>query len=226
MSKVGILFPAYNEEKNIKIVIEEAKKYLPNSKILVVDDGSTDKTFELASRMGVDVLRHEKNKGKGEALKTGFKYFLNQPVDFVIVCDTDRQYRVEESIKILEALKENKGDFVTGYRNPKDIPYANRMGNFIWRTLFNFLFGTNYKDTNCGFIGLNKIALKKIKKIHGGYIIENSMLTDCIRNNLKVFQVPVRVHYGKRIIRKFARMFFGVLIFILIEGFKYRLGIK
>lgn len=226
MGKLGVLLPAFNEEKNIQAVIDDTRMHLPESEIVVVDDGSVDKTFELAIGKGVTVLKHENNKGKGEALKTGFKYFLNQPVDFVIVSDTDSQYKLEEASRILEALESQKGDFVTGYRNPKYIPYANRMGNFIWRSLFNIFFGTKHKDTNCGFIGLNRNALEKIKNIHGGYIIENSMLADCAKNNLKVYQVPVRVYYGKRKIRKFARMFFGVLTFIFVEGFKYRLRIK
>lgn len=227
MDKVGVLLPAYNEEKNIQIVIKEAKKHLPNSKIVVVDDGSTDKTFELARKMNVKVIRHEKNKGKGEALKTGFNYFLSEfPVDFLIVADADRQYRLEDAPKLLEVLKKQKADYVTGYRIPKDVPFANRFGNFIWRKLFNFFFGLKLKDSNCGFIGLNSNAIKKIKNIHGGYIIENSMLADAVRNNLKIQQVPVRVFYGKRKIIKYARMFFGVLIFILIEGFKFKLGIR
>jgi glycosyltransferase involved in cell wall biosynthesis len=226
MSKIGVLLPAYNEEKNIRIVINEAKRFLPNSKIVVVDDGSIDKTYELAKKTGVTVIRHEVNRGKGEALKTGFNFFSKVYVDYVIVADTDRQYRLEDATKILEALENQKADYVTGYRIPSDVPFANRVGNFIWRKLFNFFFGLKLKDSNCGFIGLNRNALKKIRNIHGGYIIENSMLIDCVRNNLKVVQVPVKVFYGKRKIRKFAKMFFGVLIFILIEGFKYRLGIK
>lgn len=62
MVKIGILLPAYNEEKNIQAVIRDAKKFLPNSKIVVVDDGSNDRTFELVKRMNVLILRHEKNR--------------------------------------------------------------------------------------------------------------------------------------------------------------------
>lgn len=159
-------------------------------------------------------------------MKTGFSYFLEESTDFVIVADADRQYNLEEAPKILKPALDGKADLVTGYRLPRDIPFANRFGNFIWRNLFNFFFGTNFRDTNCGFVCLNRNALKKIKNIHGGYIIENSMLADAVKNKLKVIQVPVRVHYAKRKIRKFAKMFFGVLIFILVEGFRYRLGIK
>jgi len=223
MSRLGLLLPAYNEEKNIQAVIKEAKKFLPADEILVVDDGSLDRTSELASKMKVKVLRHEKNLGKGEALKTGFKYFLTKPIDFVIVIDTDMQYRPRDAWIILEALENKKGDFISGFRIPADMPYANRAGNFIWRTLFNLLFGAKLKDISCGLIGLDRMALKKIKNVGGGYIIESSMFVDCVKGKLKIHQVPVKVYYGKRKIGKFARMFFGVLFFILNEGIKYRL---
>ena len=223
MKKVGLLLPAYNEERNIQIIIKDAKKYLPGSKIVVVDDGSMDRTSELASGMGTTVLKHGKNMGKGNTLKTGFKYFLKNPVDFLIVTDTDGQYKIKDARKIVAALENNKGDVVSGYRTPSDMPYANRAGNFIWRTLFNLFFHTNLKDTNCGFIGFNRKALKKLRRVYGGYIIENSMLADCVKEKLKVVQVPVRVYYGKRKITKFARMFFGVLFFIFTSGVRHRL---
>lgn len=221
MEKVGVLFPAYNEEKNIRKVIRDAKKIFPNASIIVVDDGSTDRTYELAKREKVIVLRHPVNRGKGEALKTGLGFFREAKVSYVIVADADRQYSIEDAPKILKALK--NADLVMGYRIPSQVPYANRMGNFIWRKLFNFFFWTKLKDSNCGYLGLNKKALKEISNICGGYIIENAMLANSIEKGLKIAQVPVRVKYKKRKIAKFARMFFGVLFFIVKEGIKYRL---
>jgi glycosyltransferase involved in cell wall biosynthesis len=224
MIKVGLLLPAYNEEKNIQSVIRDVKKYLPDSEILVVDDGSRDKTYQLASRMGVKVLKHEKNRGKGEALKSGFKYFLNRHIDFVVVIDTDRQFAVKDGLKILNALESGKGDFVGGYRIPSDIPYANRAGNFLWRIIFNLFFGTKLKDIGCGFIGLNKNALKKMKNVYGGYIIESSMLINCINKKLGVFQVPVKVYYKnyyeRLSIKKFSNMFLTVSLFIVVNGMR------
>jgi glycosyltransferase involved in cell wall biosynthesis len=220
MKRIGVLLPAYNEEKNIRSVIRETKRILPGVKIVVVDDGSKDRTFEIAKSENVIVLKHKKNMGKGEALKTGFRFFSRR-VNAVVVIDADRQYPVRYAKKILEGLEE--ADYVTGYRLPSDVPYANRMGNFVWREVFNLLFGTKLKDSNCGFVGLNRKAMEKIKNIHGGYIIENAMMADAVRSGLKVKQVPVRVTYGKRKVSKFARMFFGVLFFIFKEGLKYRL---
>jgi len=220
------LVPAFNEEDNIKELITRLKKL--DIKIIVIDDGSTDSTPEIVKKLGVILLRHEKNKGKGEAIKTGFKYILQKHPEakFVVLVDADMQYLPEDVGKILKPLEEGEADFVTGYRNPGEIPYANRIGNFGWRVLFNFLFGTKLKDTNCGFVGMTRNAIKKIKNIHGGYIIENTMLRDAVKNRLRIKQVPVKVVYGRRRVGKFAKMFFGVSIFIIVEGIKFRLGIE
>ena len=220
------LVPAFNEEKNIKELIRRLKKQ--NVKIIVVDDGSTDSTSSIAKKLGVTLLRHEKNKGKGETIKTGFNYLLKNHSDakLIVLVDADMQYLPEDVGKILKPLEDGEADFVTGYRNPKSVPYANRIGNFGWRVLFNLLFGTKLKDTNCGYVGMTKEAMKKIKNIHGGYIIENTMLRDAVKNKLRIKQVPVEVVYGKRRVGKFAKMFFGVLIFIIVEGMKFRFGIE
>jgi hypothetical protein len=111
-----------------------------------------------------------------------------------------------------------------GCRNWRKVPYTNAMGNFVWRMLFNFFFKTKLKDTNCGYLGLTRKAIKKIGRVHGGYIIENSMLRDVVKNEMKIKQVQVNVKYRNRRIPHFLRMFFGVLIFIIVEGFKYRLS--
>ncbi len=220
--KIGILLPAYNEGKNIVTAIRECRRHWPSSKILVIDDGSGDDTYNIAKRSGAIVLRHENNRGKGEALKTGFAFFQKSDIDCILVVDADMQYGLEDSDKIVKGLEEGY-DVVTGYRIPSEIPYANRMGNFAWRSLFNMFFGASFKDTNCGYIGVRREALPKIKHIHGGYIIENSIFADCVRGRLKVRQVPVHVSYGRRKVPKFAKMFFGVLLFIVAEGLKYRI---
>jgi glycosyltransferase involved in cell wall biosynthesis len=227
MSKSAIILPAYNEEENIEVVIKEAKKFLPNSLIVVVDDGSKDRTFELAKKSGVIVLRHEKNKGKGEAIKTGFNYLKDKNIDYIIVADTDRQYDIKDAPKFIKTLEEGRADFVMGKRDWSKVPFRHRFGNLIWRKFFNLLFKKKLEDTNCGFVAFSRKAMEKMKDyIHGGYILESEMLITMVKNNLKIAQVPVKVTYRKKSgISRGIRMVLGVLIFILIEGIKYRLKI-
>ena len=227
MGEIGILLPAYNEEKNIQVVIKEARKYLPNPKIVVVDDGSTDRTNELAKKERVTVLKHDTNKGKGESLKTGFEYFLNASpeANIVVIADSDRQYSIKDSINLIKPLKNGKADFVMGCRDWNTIPFRHKLGNLVWKTTFNLLLGMSLKDTNCGFVALSRKAIKKMKQTYGGYIIENMMLVEMLKNNLRIEQVPVNVKYkGKRDIPSGIRMVLGCLIFIVKEGVKYRLG--
>jgi hypothetical protein len=135
------------------------------------------------------------------------------------------QYSPGDSIKILDPLIKDKADFVMGYRDWSKVPLRHNFGNLIWRGVFNLFFETKLKDTNCGYMGLSKKALKKIRKVHGGYIIENMMLVEALKHKLRIKQVPVSVTYKyKRNIFSGLRMGFGVLVFIIIEGVKYRLS--
>lgn len=224
--KAVALIPAYNEEKTIKKVISEINQIGLNP--IVIDDGSTDRTSEVAKKSKAIVIRHSENKGKGEAIKTGFEYILKDlpEVNNIVIVDADLQYSAKESIKLLKYLESGEGDFVMGYRNWKTVPFKNKLGNFVWRTCFNILFSTKLKDTNCGFMALSREAVSKMGRAYGGYIIENMMLVDALKNNLRIKQVPVSVKYKKnrRSVVGGIRIVLGCLIFIVKEGFKYSLG--
>ena len=223
------LVPAFNEERNIKEVILRLKKH-KNVNVIVVDDGSTDATPRIVRNLGTVLVRHETNKGKGEALSSGFNYILkNCPkAKFVVVIDADMQYLPEEAMRLLKPLEEGKADFVSGYRNWSEVPLRHRLGNFVWRRFFNILFGTDFKDTNCGYISLTRDAMKKIKKsIRGGYNIENSIFIGAIKSRLRIKQVPVTVIYREKSkVPRGISIVLGVFIFIISEGLKFRLGIK
>lgn len=224
MKSIGLI-PAFNEEKTIREVISRIKNV--NLIPIVIDDGSSDKTYELAKKSGAIVIKHLINKGKGEALKTGFEYVLkNLPdIESIVIVDADLQYSAKESIKLLKPLEEKEADFVMGYRNWRTLPFRNRLGNFVWRTTFNLLFKTKLKDTNCGFMALSRRAMSKMRRAYGGYIIENMMLVDVLKNKLKIKQVHVTVKYRrKRNIISGIRVVLGCLIFIITEGIKYRLS--
>lgn len=225
MDTVGLI-PAYNEEDTIEEVIRRITK--DSSLIpLVIDDGSVDGTYHIAKKTGAAVIRHKKNKGKGEALKTGLNYIRkNYPrIKYIVIIDGDLQYPPEETFKVLKPLKKGEADFVMGYRKWKTIPLRHRLGNFVWRISFNLLFRTNLKDTNCGLVGFTRKSIGKIGNIHGGYIIDNMMLAKAVENGLRIKQVLVSVHYREKSgIRRGIRMVLGNLIFIVTEGIKYRLS--
>jgi glycosyltransferase involved in cell wall biosynthesis len=217
------IVPAYNEEKNIYEIVKRLRKM--KFKVIVVDDGSKDRTYELAKKAGAIVLRHKTNKGKGEALKTAFEFARKRKIKNFVIIDADLQYLPEEARKILEPIKRGEADLVMGYRNWREVPFRHKLGNFVWKTLFNILYGTKFKDTNCGYTAFGERAIKEIKNIHGGYIIENSILSDAIKNRIRVKQVPVKVFYHKKSgIKRGIRVVLGVLIFILKEGLKHKLS--
>ncbi|MBI1979108.1 MAG: glycosyltransferase family 2 protein [Candidatus Aenigmarchaeota archaeon] len=227
MSRFAVI-PAFNEEKNIERIVTELKKI--DIRPIVVDDGSTDNTFDICSNNGSTILRHDVNKGKGEAIKTGFDYLLKNHPDFThaIVMDADLQYSPEETMKIFSFLESKNLDFVMGQRDWGKVPFRHRLGNFVWRKTFNMAFRTKFKDTNCGLMGFNRDAVEKLRaNILGGYIVDNSILIGAIKNNLKVDQIPVKVSYHKKSgVGRGVRVVLGVLFYILKEGLKYRFGKK
>ncbi len=215
-----IIIPAYNEEKTIAEVVKRSKRFTKT--IIVVDDGSKDKTAAVAKRAGAVVLKHKTNLGKGESLKTGIELAKKKRLDRIVIIDADLQYNPEDIPKIKDAL--GKSDFVMGYRDWKLVPFRHWLGNFVWRSMFNLFFGTKLKDTNCGFIAMNMEAAEKLN-FGGGYIIENAMLASAIENKLKISQVKVRINYHHISgIPRGVRIVLGLLIFIIRKGLKYRLG--
>ena len=223
MTKYAALIPAFNEEKSIHEVIYNLKKN-PDVDVIVIDDGSKDNTAEIVKKHKVILLRHKFNKGKGEAIKTGINYILRKhPAKYIVLVDADMQYHPSEALKLLKPLEQG-ADFVSGFRLPSHIPYANRMGDGGWKLAFNLFFKTNFFDTNCGLIAFDRKAAKVIlKNTYGGYIIENAIKIKVVEGKLKIAQIPVSVRYGKRRVSKFAKMFFGNSWFIFVEGVKYRI---
>lgn len=229
--KAACLIPAYNEERNIREVVERTEKTGIFREIIIVDDGSKDSTAEIAKKLSsgktrVTLISHEKNRGKGEALKTGFDYVLKTDSDVAVIMDADMQYPPEQAGKIIEPIAKGRADFVMGFRDFRKVPFRHRLGNFVWKTSFNILFGTRLKDTNCGLMALSRKAMENAS-VHGGYITENAMLASMVKKGLRIEQVPVSVDYHRAsAIRRGIRMVSGVLFFIIKEGLKYRLGIK
>ena len=190
-----ILIPAYNPSAELEIFVGELIKSF--SRIVVVDDGST-KGLEFFDAIrdlpGVELLRHQINRGKGAALKTGFRHIGN--VD-TVTADADGQHAVRDVIKVARALNSHRGGLVLGVRAFKgEVPFRSRFGNF-WTRLFFFLFSSVYvSDTQTGLRGIPAGLTEKISSLPGdGYEYEMAMLTNVRIHPEKPLEVPIETIY-------------------------------
>lgn len=184
----------------IKIVCNYKKHF---NKIVVVDDGSGDEynsIFKELSDMGVIVLTHALNYGKGRALKTAFNYVLNnyKDVDGVITVDSDGQHLVSDAIKCSDALINSENKLVLGTRNfdEDNVPLKSKVGNKLTRNLLKILCGISISDTQTGLRAININDIKKFIYTKGErFEYETNMLLDAKKYNIKFEEVPIETVY-------------------------------
>jgi len=153
------VIPAFNEEKTINNIIRKTKKYV--NKVIVVNDASTDSTYDIAKKAGATVINHKKNMGLGKSLRDGFDYALKINADIILTLDADGQHNPEEIPKFLNAIRNGYG-VVIGERDLKKYPITKKIGNFFLNIVTNIISGTVIRDTESGFRAFDREALKKI----------------------------------------------------------------
>ena len=185
---VTIIIPAYNEEEGITTVITQLKGLGENYEILVVDDGSTDNTYKLASETGVKVIRHPYNKGYGAALKTGIR---NAAADVVLFMDADRQHKPSDIKKLMQHIGEY--DMVVGARTKKSkISLLRRPGKKILSITANYLAGMKIPDLNSGFRALKKsVALEFMHILPNTFSFSTTITLALINSGYSVKYVPI-----------------------------------
>ncbi len=203
--KLFFVIPAYNEEKSIVNVIKEIKSQ-DYVNIVVVDDGSKDRTFELASKEGVVVLHHVINRGQGAGLKTGISYALNAGADFIVTFDADGQHNVNDVKRLLEPVVSGKFDVALGSRflereHYAGVPFFRRVflkgGAFlIW-----LMYGIKLTDSHNGFRVLSRKAAELIDIKSDGYAHASEILEQVKKKNLSFIEVPVKIKYTEYSLR-------------------------
>jgi len=194
-SRVFAVIPAHNEEKYIGNVIRQTKKYVEN--VVVVDDGSRDRTAEEARESGAVVLKHLVNLGKGAALKTGCDYAVKNNAKIIVAIDADAQHNPKEIPKFIAAVKRH--DVIIGYRKPsKNMPLILRFGNWFINKTITFLYGVKIKDSQCGYRAFTSEAYKKLRWKASDYSMESEMIAKIGKHGLSYAEVPIETIYSDK----------------------------
>jgi len=191
--KVWIVMPAYNEERTIGGVLDILRQE-GYSKVIVVDDGSRDRTAEIARSKGALVVSHPKNMGLGAALRTGLRVAREQGADRAVTFDADGQHDPKAVRRLLEAL--DGGDLVIGVRQHLGIPLHKRLGNFALN-LITYLFSGVLTDSQSGSRAFNRRALKAIRIRSDRYEVSSEIVIQAKRQGLRLKEVPVKCFYTK-----------------------------
>ncbi|MFX1535455.1 MAG: glycosyltransferase family 2 protein [Promethearchaeota archaeon] len=201
---VTIVIPAYNEAKNIGLVIDGVKKY--SNKIIVVDDGSRDQTAEVAKAHGAHVIRHDCNFGKGKALRRGLKAALGfEKTRYIITLDSDNQHCPDDIPSLLAVLLREKADIVVGRRMVFDsksqfMPPHRLWSNFVTSSFLRFFIGFKIRDVQSGYrCYRRKIVAKTVdslKKSHFDMETE-ILLQSWLHYRAYITDAPVKMLYGQ-----------------------------
>lgn len=195
--KTCVLIPTYNEESKIGNLISEIRRFGLES--VIVDDGSKDKTAEIAERGGAKVLRNPKNMGKGATLARGFDYLLQNDCEAVITMDGDGQHRPEDLPDFLEAAESSDAGIIIGNRmfKTKNMPLIRVWTNKFMSWLISRVAKQKIYDTQCGYRLIKVEVLKKIKIETVRFEAETEMLIKASRLGFKILSIPIETVYAK-----------------------------
>lgn len=193
-----LFFPVYNEEENIRELIEHAVQiveqspYIRDYEILIIDDGSTDATPSLTDKLAeayprAHAIHHPKNRGYGAALRTGI---ANATKDYIFFTDGDLQFDIRELNNLIVHL-EDYGDMVVGYRAPRRDPFMRRLNAFGWNVLNRLLFGLRIRDIDCAFKLFRREIVQKLRLRSRSAMINAEILIRLKRAGIEVKEVPV-----------------------------------
>lgn len=200
--KVIAVIPAFNEGTRVANVVRDAKRYV--NTVIVVDDGSSDQTADIAEKAGALVLRHVENCGAGAATMTGIRAARRLGAESLITIDADEQHDPADIPELLRPIAEKKADIVFanrfGQRNR--IPVIRRFFNSIGNFITFFATGKWVHDSQCGYKALGPQAINDIDIRMSGYEFCSEIVRESAHRHWRIAQVPVKVVYSEYTLAK------------------------
>ncbi|MBE0564641.1 MAG: glycosyltransferase family 2 protein [Krumholzibacteria bacterium] len=195
---VGAILPALNAARFLPDVIGHIQRLHPDLRVLVVDDGSQDGTADAARAAGAEVSIHEVNRGKGEALKTGYAWALREGLDWVFTMDSDGQHLPQEMQLFLDAVAGGTLDVVVGTRmaRTEGMPWLRLMTNRFTSRVVSRLAGCPIPDSQNGFRLYRVRLLGGVRLRTKRYDSESEILVRLARRGARIGAVPVSTVYG------------------------------
>lgn len=229
ISKILAIIPAYNEEGSVGKVVEEVRLNLPHMEVLVVNDGSTDRTAEKARASGATVLDLPFNLGIGGAMQAGYQYAYEKTYDIAIQVDADGQHDPEEIQKLLDALEVQKVDVAIGSRFMGSTEYKGsvmrRIGIAIFSGVISTIVRQKITDPTSGFRASNRRAIQLFASNYPQDYPEPEALVLLHQCGLKIKEIPVKINQrysGESSITKIRSIYYmvKVLLAIFVDCFK------
>jgi glycosyltransferase involved in cell wall biosynthesis len=218
--KVFIVIPAYNEGRTIRQVVEAVRQQY--QQVVVVDDGSTDGTYEQLAGLGVHRLRHMLNRGQGASLQTGIEYALTHGADVIVTYDADGQHRVQDIATLIEPICQGTAEVVLGSRflgSAENIPWHRKSMLRLAVYLTRYLSGLQVSDTHNGLRALSRSAAERIHLTMDRMAHASEILDIIGRERLHYIERPVTISYTSHSLQKGQSTWDAVrLFFKLIEA--------
>jgi len=199
--KYDVLIPAYNAEKTIsELLLQISALQQPPENIIVVDDGSEDKTAQICENHDVRLIRNFENRGKGYVLKVGFRAFLSDSsADYLLCLDADLQHPVSSIPDFLTTAHKNHSNFVLGVRKDrlKSMPGHRVLSNLLTSQIISWFTGQNIADSQCGFRMIHRDVLATVNLRENGYQLESEMLLECAKEGFTIDCVSIPTIYSE-----------------------------
>jgi len=197
--KIAILIPAHNEAQTIGPLVEAVRAL--GYDCIVINDGSMDKTEELANKAGAVVLRTESKRGKGNALKVGFEYIMRNSYEALIAMDGDGQHSPSDIAAFVACYQKTNADIISGNRmlNPKGMPIVRLATNHFMSWLISIFCRQHIPDTQCGFRLIKTKVLENIRLESSDFEIETEVLIKASKKGFKIASVGIQTIYSNEV---------------------------